>query len=96
MKSTIKVDFQSIENTDLLVKSLEPVIKLVLEDSEDVRDNLLKTFIQSLGGKSSWLQVIFDKQEINESRSSKIYITLKSITPNELPNQLEIMKKRIE
>jgi hypothetical protein len=50
MKSriTVEVDFD---------RKNEPVIQILFRKSDDVRDNLLQSFLQSLQGKSNWLRI---------------------------------------
>lgn len=89
MKSSIKIDFIS-KGT-----ALEPIISIKLEDSDDVRDNLLKTFFQSLGGQSSWLSVSFDHYIVNPDTGARSYITLHPVTPLELEETISIIKGRL-
>lgn len=53
MKSriTIEVDF---------ARNNQPVIKVLKRNSDDVRDNLLKSFFEQLGGQSNWCRVDID------------------------------------
>ena len=89
MKSTIRVDFQGVDAPG--PASFEPAIRVFLDENEDypnsdVRDKLLKTFFQSLGGTSSWLRVKFYEKQI-------------IITPvkwNELESELEVFKDAIK
>lgn len=90
MKSSIKVDF--IDNGN----GLQPVIAIRLEDSEDVRDSLLKTFFQVLGGQSSWLSVSFDHYITNDEGVSRTFISIHPIPPSELNETLQIIKKRVD
>ena len=88
MLSTIKVDFTDLGNR----KGLEPVISVVLKDSEDVRDKLLKSFFQSLGSESSWLEVRYGT---STEKGTNAYITISRVTSNELEDTVKIIKKRI-
>lgn len=94
MQSSIKIDFQ--DNGAGLV----PVISIKLVSSEDVRDNLLKTFFQSLGGESSWLAVSFDHHVGHEGNASmdaysKTFISLHPVTPYELPETIKLIQSRL-
>lgn len=89
MKSSIKIDFRSKDN------GLEPIIAIKLEDSDDVRDNLLKTFFQSLGGISSWLVVSFDHHMTNPETGSRTWITITPVMPGELHETKKIIEERL-
>lgn len=85
MKSriTIEVDFSN---------GNEPVIQILSRNSDDVRDNLIKSFYQKLGG-SSWCQIRFRQDEINplypELDFKRIIIT--PIPESELKEHAEAM-----
>lgn len=91
MKSQIKVDFTDRGEG----KGLEPVIAIKLIDSDDVRDGLLKTFFQSLGGESSWLSVSFDHHIINGESDKTTYIRVFPIQSHELAETAERIDSRI-
>ena len=88
MKSTIRVDFQGGDTSN---KGFEPVIRVRLEDSDDVRDSLLKTFFQSLGGDSSWLRVHFESPE-----SRVTNVTISPVKANELADLEKQVRERRE
>lgn len=90
MNSSIKVDFVDADGT-----GLQPVIAIKLVESDDVRDQLLKTFFQQLGGKSSWLSVSFD-HSIQTEPESKTFITIHPITPKELAETISIITDRLD
>lgn len=92
MKSTIRVDFkgQDAENG----QGFEPVIRVNLEDSEDVRDGLLKALFQSLGGKSSWLAVDFQSYTIDGIVQPQ-RITISPVRPDELEETSAIISNRL-
>lgn len=87
MKSriTIEVDFQN---------GNEPTIQILSRNSDDVRDNLIKSFYQKLGN-SCWCKIWFEQDywhenNPNDERSFKrIYIT--PIPVNELKTHADIM-----
>lgn len=99
MLSTIKIDFAENGNET----GFKPVIKVVLKDSDDVRDKLFKTFFQSLGGESSWLVIKFDRivtsglgSIFSEGKETvDEYITISPVEPDELEKTIEIIKNRI-
>lgn len=90
MKGRITIDFKGQSTTDK--DGFEPVIRVNLpkDESEDVRDKLLKTFIQLLGGESNWLKI---QKLNNEDARSDYEITV--VKPSEIQNEIEIMKTRI-
>lgn len=71
MKSriTIEVDFDN---------GNAPVIQILSRNSDDIRDNLIKSFYQKLGS-SSWCKIRFAQDEINpqypELDFKRIFIT---------------------
>ena len=91
MKSTIRVDFAGLDSSD----GFQPVIRINLQDSEDVRDGLLKTFFQSLVGESNWVVLDFHKDTIDGVPQTQ-RITLYPVKPSELQETIDIIDKRIE
>jgi hypothetical protein len=82
-KITIEIDY---ENNN------EPVIQIIAKDSEDIRDGLIKSFYQKLGG-SSWCKIRF-AQDLSDSsdpekRFKRIFIT--PIPEKYLKAEAEIM-----
>lgn len=61
MKSriTIEVDFEN---------GNEPIIQILLVPSDDVRDNLLKKFIENLNHRSIWTTIVNDGVQKDYSR----------------------------
>lgn len=88
MKSTIRVDFQGPTTNSL--GGFEPVIRVVLQDSEDARDRLLQSFFQELGGQSSWLVVKFEDLDLPQRR-----ITISPVAWHELQETKELIEKRL-
>jgi len=86
MKSSIKVDFKHDGN------GLQPIIAIKLIESDDPRDGLLKAFMQQLGTVSSWASLSFDHHVIDGNRDSTTYVTMKPVTPEQLP----LLSKEIE
>lgn len=64
MKSSIKVDFVD-RGTG---KSIEPVIRIESISSEDPRDTLISTLLQSVGG-GSYLQLVYATTENTYTRA---------------------------
>jgi hypothetical protein len=88
MKSriTIEVDFDN---------GNEPVIQILSRNSDDVRDNLIKSFYQKLGG-SSWCKIRFQQDNYDptlpsddERNFKRIFIT--PIADTELKKEADIM-----
>ena len=50
MKSRIAIDFKGLDAGD--GNQFEPVIRVNIEDSDDVRDGLFRAFFQALGTDS--------------------------------------------
>lgn len=89
MLSSIKVHFQDDEN------GLQPIIAVKLQDSDDPRDDLLKSFFLALGGKSSWVEVSFDHHTISSERDATTYITMKPVRSNQIPDLIQTCHDRI-
>lgn len=85
MKSriTIEVDFDS---------GNQPVIQIIQKESDDVRDKLLKSFLESLGGTSSWCRVFWTHDMFQPERYSRIFIT--PVKPDKLGEQAAIMQEQ--
>jgi len=89
MKSriTIEVDFDN---------GNQPVIQILSRVSDDVRDNLIKSFYQKLGG-SSWCKIIFMPENFTtdfDFSGKKILIT--PIPDSELKTEAEIMLEQFK
>lgn len=90
MKSTIKIDFT--DNG----KGLEPFIKASVVSSDDMKDKMLSTFFECLGGTSSWLRVEFRHLEHNDPLAATQYnIHIYAVKPDEVPDMIEKAKERI-
>ena len=64
-----------------------------MEDSEDVRDGLVKAFFEGLGGTSNWLSVDMTNKSL--FGTNKSYITISPVKPNELKETLNKIKDRL-
>lgn len=94
MKSTIKVDFQGPNTTE--PHGFEPIIRVAIDcKSDDVRDGLLRSFFQALGGESSWLRVEFDDIRVMLDEGKK-YLTITPVKWHELDKELKVLKERVE
>ena len=89
MKSriTIEVDF---ENGNM------PVIQVLQQNSDDVRDNLIKSFLQSLQHSSRWCKIQYigyravyngGVQEIDNAHTWRII----PMRPQEIPDEMKLM-----
>lgn len=84
MKSRITIDVD-FENGN------QPIIQIVSKKSDDVRDNLIQSFYQTLRG-SSWCNIKFVQDIMDEDPErafKRIYIT--PIPEDNLKEQAEIM-----
>lgn len=88
MKSriTIEVDFEN-SNT--------PIIQIYYKQSDDIRDNLIHSFLQSFCG-SSWCNVRWQTHHIDhefpENNFQRVYIT--PIKSGELAQQAKVMAEQ--
>lgn len=93
MKSKLTIDFQGVD-TPTGGNNFEPVIRAVVEDSDDVRDGLMKTFFQSLGGQSNWLRVDIQENTLYQG-STKNFVVISTVKPGELTETANIIKHRL-
>lgn len=85
MKSriTIEVDF---ENGNL------PIIQILSRESDDVRDNLIRQFLQSLQHTSRWVRIEYIDEHASKEDSKSVWRWhLKPITPKELSKEISLM-----
>ena len=90
MKSTIRVDFKGPETSSQ--NGFDPVIRVLSKTSDDVRDGLISSFFQSLGGQSSWLRV--DVEPHTEPGVTSYCIS--AVKWHELDDELKVIQERIE
>lgn len=89
MKSriTIEVDF---DNGNL------PILQILQRSSDDVRDNLLQQFIQSLHHTSRWCRISYEgERSANLIDKEKVW-RINTIRPLELPEEIKLMEATIE
>jgi hypothetical protein len=70
-----------------------PIVQIIQEDSDDVRDKLLSQFLQSLGHSSRWLKIEY-KGEIPKNDFVAPYKKvwqLAPITTSELKREMALM-----
>lgn len=91
MKSriTIEVDFS---NNNL------PVIQILSQDSDDVRDGLIKAFLQSLQHTSRWCKILYEGEAstFDDATVNKQRWRIVPITPKEIPNEIKLMQATLE
>lgn len=93
MKSKLRIDFRGIDAMPS-GQQFEPVIRIGVEDSEDVRDGLVKAFFEKLAHKSNWLRADFDSYDMYGKLKTDVTIT--PISPDELDSTILTMISRIE
>lgn len=82
-KITIEIDFDTAV----------PYIRVIPDNnSDDVRDKLIKEFRQRLGHASSWCRVRFDDTGV----SGKPMFTISPLTPYELTAEIELIKEVVD
>lgn len=79
MKSRITVDLDEDNN---------PIIKIQYSYSEDVRDSLVKRFLEKFGSQSCWARFMFVEDD-PAGRVSTSHIT--PITASQIPEQAKLM-----
>ncbi len=88
MKSriTIEVDFENAN---------EPVIQILQNSSDDVRDNLIKQFLEGKGHLSRWLKIQFQGNRTDGGAAytdvNKIY-HISVIKPKDIPEEIKLME----
>lgn len=91
MKSriTIEVDF---DNNNL------PVIEVLSQDSDDVRDRLIKSFLQSLQHTSRWCKIIYcgEASTFDDATVNKQRWRIAPITPKEIKDEIKLMEATIK
>lgn len=87
---TIEVDF---ENNNL------PVIQIVSKDSEDVRDKLIKSFLQSLRHCSRWTTIQFVGNNLSykpDGGADSWTWKITPVTPDQLVEEIKLMQAEVE
>ena len=65
----------------------QPIIKIQYEQSDDVRDKMVKRFMETFGGESMWATFSYDGVD-HDKKICKI----RPIGPNQLPEYSSLMK----
>lgn len=68
-----------------------PIIKIEWNNSEDVRDDMVKRFLEAFGGDSSWALFSFTHSGLIQGHQSAY---LRPIHPTDLPKELPIFTER--
>lgn len=81
---TIEVDFEN---------GNQPVIQIISPiDSDDVRDKLIKSFLQSFQGLSSWLTIDFQERH----REGEMRVIIRPVKPEQIMEQSAEMQERVK
>lgn len=70
----------------------QPIIKIEYNESEDVRDKMVKRFMETFGGESYFATFFFDNS-IQEMANRKA--TIRPLNTSELKNHVSNMKETI-
>lgn len=90
MKSriTIEIDFEN---------GNQPVIQILQRNSEDVRDKLLSSFLQSLQHTSRWVRINYKGSTQDWGAEADVRTwCLSSITPQQLEEEIKLMQATLE
>ena len=85
MKSriTIEVDFDN---------SNQPIIQILYKESDDVRDSLIKSFLQSFGGQSSWCRIMWvQSNDVHGGGEQFSRIQISPVRESDLKEQSALM-----
>lgn len=97
MKSNIRIDFRGVDGPKS--EQFEPVIRVRLEDSDDVRDGLLKAFFNSMteddSHYSNWLIADFVRQG-GTNRKEVTDIIISPVRPDQFQDTLDNINSRVE
>ena len=90
MKSRITIEVNFEENN-------RPVIQILSEESDDVRDKLIKSFLQSLQHTSRWCKILFMGNQTVYPSNGEFYKEvfkwhIVPITPQEMPEEIKLME----
>lgn len=83
MKSRVSIDVD---------QDNQPIIKIEYSPSEDVRDKLVKKFLETFEGESCWANFAFTHSEGNVLGHSQIAL-IRPMEPKEIKNQIAFMKQ---
>lgn len=92
MKSRITIDFKGVDAVKES-QQFKPVIRVSIEDSDDVRDGLVSAFFEALGHQSNWLVADIHTETFNGT--TKKFATISPVEPSELQETINLIEKRI-
>lgn len=78
-----------------------PVIQIVQQNSDDVRDNLIKSFLQSLQHTSRWCKILYMGNRsvydpsVKEIDHKHVWHII-PIKPLEIPEEIKLMEATVE
>lgn len=72
----------------------QPIIKIEYNESDDVRDKMVKRFLETFGGDSCW--ALFNFANTVDNLTANRNAKLRPIPPSELKNYYENMKTAYE
>lgn len=84
MKSRVTIDVD-IDN--------QPIIKIEYKHSDDVRDKLVKTFLQTFQGNSCWATLYFLNNVSDVPSEANSTAVLRPVPPFKLPEESLTMKR---
>lgn len=67
----------------------EPVIKIQFVESEDLRDKMVKRYLERLGNRSEWCEITFEPDREGIDKTAII----STIAPNDITRHLDWMRQ---
>lgn len=73
----------------------QPIIKIEYQESDDVRDKMVKRFMETFGGSSCWATFFYDQSisEMTEKTNSKAQI--RPLKPSQLGEHWKDMRDSV-
>lgn len=84
-KITIDVDWDN-----------QPIIRIEHEDSPDVRDKLVKRFLETFAGDSCWATFYYDQGVTEMMEKANRNAKIRPIEPWKLHEHVDIMKETVD
>src|SRR5689334_13100609 len=69
-----------------------PVIQVISEYSDDVRDKLIANFLQSLSHTSRWCKILYMGNRSTDANVVRDKWHIMPMIPDEIPQEIELMK----
>jgi hypothetical protein len=76
--------------------SHEPYIRVISQDSEDLRDKVVSYFKERFGHTSSWCKVVFQPTSVAEYRADRTEFRIYAIPPDELKDESDAMVEQAQ